>query len=436
MSFPSYPANKYSGCEWIGDIPDHWSANPLKRAFKIEGGSTPTPDEVNWDGDIVWVTPADLSGHSSLFLDASKRTITATGLASCGTTLLPAGSLILSTRAPIGSLAIALIRVCTNQGCKGLVPNADASSAYFAYVLLTAKTELNNRGKGTTFLEISGDELGRFEVPIPPFPEQTQIARFLDHETARLDALIEEQQRLIELLKEKRQAVISHAVTKGLDPTVPMKDSGVEWLGEVPAHWDVLPVWMLFQMGRGRVISHDEIAENSGDYPVYSSQTERDGVMGSIDTYDFEGDYLTWTTDGANAGTVFRRSGKFNCTNVCGTLLPKRKDDDLRYFVDAVGICTAAFIRHDINPKLMNNVMASIKVPVPPLMEQTAIAAYVSAFKDKETVLIQEAFTGISLLQERRSALISAAVTGKIDVRGWQPPASTQVPESAVAEAH
>lgn len=433
--FPKYPAYKDSGGEWIGDIPDHWSANPLKRAFKIEGGSTPTPDEVNWDGDIAWVTPADLSGLSSLFLDASKRTITATGLASCGTTLLPAGSLILSTRAPIGSLAIALIRVCTNQGCKGLVPNADASSAYFAYVLLTAKAELNNRGKGTTFLEISGDELGRFVVPTPPFPEQTQIARFLDHETARIDALIEEQQRLIELLKEKRQAVISHAVTKGLDPTVPMKDSGVEWLGEVPAHWDVLPVWMLFQMGRGRVISHDEIAENSGDYPVYSSQTERDGVMGSINTYDFEGDYLTWTTDGANAGTVFRRSGKFNCTNVCGTLLPKRKDDDLRYFVDAVGICTAAFIRHDINPKLMNNVMASIKVPAPPLMEQTAIAAYVSAFKDKETVLIQEAFTGISLLQERRSALISAAVTGKIDVRGWQPPASIQAPEPAVAEA-
>ena len=152
MSFSKYPAYKDSGGEWIGDIPDHWSANPLKRAFKIEGGSTPTPDEVNWDGDIAWVTPADLSGLSSLFLDASKRTITATGLASCGTTLLPAGSLILSTRAPIGSLAIALIRVCTNQGCKGLVPNADASSAYFAYVLLTAKAELNNRGKGTTFL--------------------------------------------------------------------------------------------------------------------------------------------------------------------------------------------------------------------------------------------------------------------------------------------
>ncbi len=316
--------------------------------------------------------------------------------------------------------------------------DSEVSSRFLAYCLdsFAFRTQLRMGVKGVKVFSVTQEILRGGTAWLPTTAEQTQIARFLDHETARIDALIEEQQRLIELLKEKRQAVISHAVTKGLDPTVPMKDSGVEWLGEVPAHWDVLPVWMLFQMGRGRVISHDEIAENSGDYPVYSSQTERDGVMGSIDTYDFEGDYLTWTTDGANAGTVFRRSGKFNCTNVCETLLPKRKDDDLRYFVDAVGICTAAFIRHDINPKLMNNVMASIKVPVPPLMEQTAIAAYVSAFKDKETVLIQEAFTGISLLQERRSALISAAVTGKIDVRAWQPPASTQTPEFEVAEAN
>src|SRR5690606_3974830 len=198
-------------------------------------GSTPSPDAVNWDGEIDWVTPADLSGLTSLFLDASKRTITSAGLASCGTTLLPAGTLILSTRAPIGSLAIALVNMCTNQGCKGLVPNAEASAIYFAYVLLTAKDELNNRGRGSTFLEISGAELGRSSVPMPPRAEQTRFARFIDPETARIDALIAEQQRLIGLLKEKRQAVIAHSVTKGLDPTVPMKDSGVEWLGEVPA---------------------------------------------------------------------------------------------------------------------------------------------------------------------------------------------------------
>ncbi|MFN9292816.1 MAG: restriction endonuclease subunit S, partial [Planctomyces sp.] len=97
----------------------------------------------------------------------------------------------------------------------------------------------------------------------------------------------------------------------------------VEWLGEVPEHWQLIPVWVLFDIGRGRVISHEEILDNPGDYPVYSSQTENQGVMGYLSSFEFEGDFLTWTTDGANAGTVFRRSGRFNCTNVCGTLKPK-----------------------------------------------------------------------------------------------------------------
>ena len=437
-TFPTYPAYKDSGVEWLGEVPEHWNISPLK--FSASCNDTVLPDSTDDDYEIEYVEISDVNEISGItgstsykFSDAPSR---ARRMLQDGDVLISTVRTYLRAIAPVVTPPENLI---ASTGFAVVRPRKGILDGAFLGYLLRAEwwiSEVIARSVGVSYPAINASDLIGLNVPVPAWQEQTQIARFLDHETAKIDTLIHEQKRLIELLKEKRQAVISHAVTKGLDPTVPMKDSGVEWLGEVPAHWDVLPVWMLFQMGRGRVISHDEIAENSGDYPVYSSQTERDGVMGSIDTYDFEGDYLTWTTDGANAGTVFRRSGKFNCTNVCGTLLPKRKDDDLRYFVDAVGICTAAFIRHDINPKLMNNVMASIKVPVPPLMEQTAIAAYVSAFKDKETVLIQEAFNGISLLQERRSALISAAVTGKIDVRGWQPPTSTQAPKLEVAEAN
>lgn len=454
MSFPKYSTYKDSGGEWIGDIPDHWSANPLKRAFKIEGGSTPTPDEVNWDGDITWVTPADLSGLSSLFLDASKRTITAAGLASCGTTLLPAGSLILSTRAPIGSLAIALIKVCTNQGCKGLVPNADTSSAYFAYVLLTAKAELNNRGKGTTFLEISGDELGRFVVPTPSFPEQTQIARFLDHETARIDALIEEQQRLIELLKEKRQAVISHAVTKGLDPTVPMKDSGVEWLGEVPAHWGVRKFFFGIQKiidNRGRSPSYvdsgipilearqlsDEGMECSSDFTKYISEEShsefvRDDVVA--------GDVLMVTVGTiGKVGMVGENPGFVILQNIVGFRVGSDIDPGFMAIYLKSG---AAFMAMQATNK--ESILSSVKVsdfiqhkmPLPPLAEQKAIVYSVNTELSKYGELQKEAELLCSTLHERRSALISAAVTGKIDVRGWQPPANAQAPESAVAEAN
>lgn len=189
------------------------------------------------------------------------------------------------------------------------------------------------------------------------------------------------------------------------------KESGVEWLGEVPEHWKHLPVWLLFEIGRGRVISNEEILDNIGDFPVYSSQTEANGVMGYINTYDFDGDYLTWTTDGANAGTVFRRTGKFNCTNVCGTLKPKTADVSLDYCCHALAISTRPFVRLDINPKLMNNVMAKIRIPVPTLAEQTAIADFLAHETAKIDALVQEQERLIELLKEKRQAVISHAVT-------------------------
>ena len=254
-------------------------------------------------------------------------------------------------------------------------------------------------------------------VAHPPIPEQIKITAFLDRETAKIDTLIQKKQRLLELLDEKRAALISHVVTKGLDPDVEMKDSGVEWIGEIPRDWLIKKIWMMFEIGRGRVISHEEIHQNPGEYPVYSSQTTNHGMMGSIATYDFEGSYLTWTTDGARAGTVFRRTGKFNCTNVCGTLRP-RTSLDLAFMQHALGNATAWFVRHDINPKLMNNVMASIQVQVPPTMaEQVEIGAQIARIENDARPLNSRIKAAIEKLQEYRSALISAAVTGQIDVR-------------------
>lgn len=224
-------------------MPGHWEVLALKKCFQIIGGSTPKSDtESFWDGDILWATPSDLSKRDSVYMNDTQRKITAAGLSSCGTTLIPARSIVLSTRAPIGSLAIAETEMCTNQGCKSLVHSDSAITEYFAYLLSISSTELNIRGKGTTFLELSGDELGAFKTPVPPLPEQTQIAAFLDRETAKIDELVAEQRRLMALLKEKRQAVISHAVTRGLNPGAPVKPSGIEWLGDVSEHWEVGPL--------------------------------------------------------------------------------------------------------------------------------------------------------------------------------------------------
>jgi type I restriction enzyme S subunit len=189
------------------------------------------------------------------------------------------------------------------------------------------------------------------------------------------------------------------------------KDSGVEWLGEVPEGWEVLAVWLLFELGRGRVISNGGIMDNAGVYPVYSSQTENNGEMGRLNTFDFDGDYITWTTDGANAGTVFRRSGKFNCTNVCGTLKARNEKAVLDYCTHALSISTASFVRQDINPKLMNNVMAKIRIPIPSLPEQHIIAAFLNRETGKIDALVAEQEQLLTLLKEKRQAVISLAVT-------------------------
>ena len=189
-----------------------------------------------------------------------------------------------------------------------------------------------------------------------------------------------------------------------------LKPSNIDWLGDIPAHWPTAKIWMLFRLGRGRVISNLEIQDNAGEYPVYSSQTENNGVLGYIDSYEFDGDYLTWTTDGAKAGTVFCREGKFNCTNVCGTMLAKIPVV-LKYYLHALNIATEGYIRYDINPKLMNDVMARILVPIPPLEEQQAIADYLDRKTAQIDAVVREKARQIELLGEHRQALISHAVT-------------------------
>lgn len=252
-------------------------------------------------------------------------------------------------------------------------------------------------------------------LPRPVQSQQKAIVEFLDRETVKADALIAKYERLIELLEEKRVALITRAVTKGLDPNVPMKDSGIVGVGHIPKHWGTPKVWMLFAIGRGRVISQEDILDNPGGYPVYSSQTENDGEMGRIGTYDFDGDYLTWTTDGAKAGTIFERHGKFNCTNVCGTL-NARRDVELTYFRYAIGLAATFFVRLDINPKLMNDVMAKVVVPLPPIEEQISIVRYLRPQLAHIQHLKSRINQVIDLVKERRSALITAAVTGQIDV--------------------
>lgn len=190
-----------------------------------------------------------------------------------------------------------------------------------------------------------------------------------------------------------------------------MKNSGIEWIGEIPSDWKLPKVKKLFKIGRGRVIAVTEMTPD-GKYPVYSSQTKNNGCLGYIDTFDFDQDQLTWTTDGANAGTVFLRRGKHNCTNVCGTLLPYTNDNDLRFLKYALEYIAIFHKRADINGfKIMNNEMADIIITLPSLLEQKKIADFLDEKCAEIDTVIEKTKATIEEYKKLKQSVITQAVT-------------------------
>ena len=215
----------------------------LRYFGRIKNGTTPASGEADyWDGDVPWATPEDLGKPNNDRISRTKRQVTEKAVADCNLSVLPAGSVIISTRAPIGHMAINETPMAFNQGCRGIIPGDQVNGPFLYYLLKSRAAALNAMANGTTFVELSRDELAAVPVEFPPLDTQQQIARFLDEKTARIDGLIEKKRALLDRLAEKRQALITSAVTKGLNPDAPMRSSGIDWLGEIPAHWEVLPL--------------------------------------------------------------------------------------------------------------------------------------------------------------------------------------------------
>lgn len=213
----------------------------LRHLFKVFSGSTPeSGNGYYWDGDIYWVTPEDVSSLKEDYrLCDTRRKITVEGYENSGVNIVPENSIVLTKRAPIGLLAILGIEACSNQGCFLLVPKEEVVSEFYYYYLLAKKDYLQVLGRGSTFMELSQDDLKPLKIPYVATKKQRIISNFLDRETKRIDRLIKEKENQLSLLAEKRQTIITHAVTKGLNPNVKLKNSGIEWLGEIPQHWKV-----------------------------------------------------------------------------------------------------------------------------------------------------------------------------------------------------
>ena len=404
-----YDSYKDSGVEWIREVPTGWEF--LRSRFMFtQRTSKNHPEEpllsVTQERSLVrrdeletnvWNPDSDVSGYK----------------------LVKDGDFVISLRSFEGGLELSEVQGIVSPAYTVFYPIRRISSRYFKYLFKCHEfiIELNKYVSGIRQgKNISYSDFSEISLPIPSLTCQDEIGQYLDRKTTLIDSLIEKTVRKIELLKEKRTSLINEVVTKGLNPDVEMKDSGVEWIGEIPSHWGFSKVGRHFQIGRGRVISKEEIDSNSGDFPVYSSQTTNDGELGKISTYDFEGEYVTWTTDGANTGTCFHREGRFNTTNVFGMLKSVNENYRMKFLSFYLNQVTKPYVRVDINPKLMNNMMSEIPLLIPPISEQVNI----ENFLRKGTSLIDSTITieekRIELLKEYRQSLISEMVTGKVKV--------------------
>ncbi len=449
MSFPAYPAYKNSGSDRLGDVPAHWEVVPCRAIVDecVEKNSLGKITEylslMANIGIIRYEDKGDVGNKKPDDLSKCK--------------IVKKGDLVInSMNYGIGSYGLSPLDGICSPVYIVLDPRDDVIQERFALRIFEEKEfQAFAQSFGNGILAhrsaIGWDDLKNILVALPPLPEQTLLSNFLDHETAHIDALIEEQQRLIELLKEKRQAVISHAVTKGLDPTVPMKDSGVEWLGEVPAHWDVSRLkYHSSRIGDG--LHSTPEYDDAGDYFFINGNNL---VGGSI--------CITATTRQVNFQEFLKHRVLLDSSTVLisinGTIgnlalysgEPVILGKSAAYINCAKslspGFCLYLFSSGQIKRffesqltgttiyNLSLRTIAETPTPLPSIDEQNCIVEFLNRQVDEFDELIDNAMRLSQLLQERRSALISAAVTGKIDVRGWQPPASIQAPEPAVAEA-
>lgn len=424
---------KPSGIGWIGDIPESWEPKKVKYIFDVVNGSTPDSGDFDcWDGDISWITPADMNDTGTI--SCGERTITKRGYNSCGTSMLPEGSVVISCRAPIGKINITEAELCTNQGCKSLVSKED--NRYFYYLLLAGQDQLVLLGRGTTFLELATNDLRNYGVVVPSKHEQCAIADYLDTQCAKIDSVIADIEKQIELLQKYKKSLITETVTKGLDRSVPMKDSGIEWIGNIPTHWEINKTRYLATLCSGATPSKDVYSYWEGDIPWVSSQEVKIDVIHDTSLHISEEAIRSCSTKLMPAGTLVMvvRSGILQHTIPVALLgTPATINQDIKAFVfnaDMIPAFCKYYIQGE-NDALLNvlikdkttvesidnNLLLSLRIMVPPVQEQMDIVNYLNEKCGKIDAILEDKQAQLKVLVEHKKSLIYEYVTGKKRVK-------------------
>lgn len=423
MKRKAYPKYKPSGVEWLGEVPEHWELIKNRYIFTFRGGGTPSTENLDfWGGSIPWVSSKDMK---SFFINDTEDHISNLGLVESSTNIIPANTMVVVMRSGIliHSIPASVLKndMAINQDIKAFIPLIQIESSFTARFIEGFQKQLLTewRKEGATVESLDMELIKSFYSILPPFPEQQAIAVYLDRETNRIDSLIEKKQRLLSLLAERRTALISRVVTKGLDSNAKMKPSGAEWLGDVPEHWEVKALKYLFMNLDSRRIplAGEDRAGLDKIYPYYGAS----GIIDYVDDYIYNVTLILVAEDGANlfsrsSPLAFRAEGKYWVNNHAHILSPKY--EVITYWESVLQVFDyTPYVSGSAQPKLTADNLGSFLLPVPPLSEQQAIAAYLDRETAKIDALSGKVETIIERLKEYRTALISEAVTGKIDVR-------------------
>lgn len=448
MSFPRYPAYKESGVAWLGEVPVHWDVRRLKHVARATPSNV-DKKAIEGEQPVLLCNYTDVYYNDRIVMGMDFMPATASDDQVRRFTLRGGDVIITKDSETADDIAIATF---VPEDLPGVVcgyhltliraePGTHGSYLKWLFGSGYLRARFHVAANGLTRVGLSQYAVDNVDLPLPPEGEQLAIAAFLDRETARIDALVTEQERLIELLREKRQAVISHAVTKGLDPSVPMKDSGVNWLGTIPAHWKV-DRWKWGIRSAKNGVWGDDPQGDDTDLPcVRVADFDRrllrarmiEPTIRSVKLGDREGrvlrrgDLLLEKSGGGELQPVgfvvlYDHDQPAVCSNFVARLVPAETTHSAFLVYQHAAAYSVRLNQRSIKQtsgiqNLDQQAYLDERTAYPPLREQQAIAAFLDQKTERIDALITESKRTITLLQERRAALISATVTGQIDVR-------------------
>ena len=406
-AYQRYPKYKDTGIKWLGEIPAHWEIEKGKWLFKK------VERPIEQSAEII---TCFRDGHVTL--RKNRRTDGFTNaIKEHGYQGVKKGDLVIHAMDGFaGAIGVSDSNGKSSPVYSVLTPryNHSVNQFYYAYLLrnLAHKGLILSLAKGIR--ERSTDfrykDLGKLYLNLPPKPEQTRIANFLDRKCEQIDKAIARKERLIELLKERRQIIIQNAVTQGLNPNVKLKDSGVEWIGKIPEHWEVKPLKFIAFLKSGETISYEDFTEDG--YPVYGGN----GFRGYTTNYTNEGEHLLIGRQGALCGNINYAKGKFYASEHAIVVYPLNNDNIL-WLGESINVSDLNRLSQSAaQPGIAVNIIKNEQFPYPPLKEQYSISRYIENQSTKITKAINYQQQQIQKLKEYKTVLIDHAVTGKVKV--------------------